>query len=138
LQFTDKANKHLLAKLTAESEKAGLLNLALKGLQRLLKNGDFSYNTSPDKVAERYNILADPVLCFVNDCCQLEPDAITEKDALYEAFVSYSEERHISLISKESFGRNLRYSPSLHIGNTRLREDGQRSYAWRGISLKES
>lgn len=135
-QFTDKADKHLFAKLTTESEKAGLLNLALKGLQRLLKNGDFSYNTSPDKVAERYNILADPVLCFVNDCCELKADAITEKDALYEAFANYSEERHISLISKESFGRNLRNSPSLHIGITRLREDGQRSYAYRGISLK--
>jgi putative DNA primase/helicase len=136
-QFTDNADKHLLAKLTTGSEMAGLLNLALEGLQRLLKNGDFSYQSSPEEVAERYLTLSDPVLSFVNDCCELEAEAITEKGNLYEAFTTYCKERQVSLISKESFGRNLRNSPTLHIGITRLRENGQRPYAWRGIKLKD-
>ncbi|MFC2023022.1 phage/plasmid primase, P4 family [Chloroflexota bacterium] len=137
-QFKDNADTHLLSKLTTPNEKSGLLNLSIKGLKRLLDKGDFSYGTSPDKVAERYNILADPVLSFANDCCELETDAITEKDSLYQAFATYCEERNISLVSKESFGRNLRNSPSLHVGTTRLREDGQRHYAWRGIKLRVS
>ena len=116
---------------------AGLLNVALRGLQRLRENGDFSYHSSPEKVAERYLTLADPVLSFVNVCCELEPEAVTEKDDLYEAFTIYCKENEMSLISKESFGRNLRNSPSLHIGSTRLREDGQRPYAWSGIALKD-
>jgi len=133
----DKQDKHLLEKLTMPSELAGLLNLALKGLQRLLSNGAFSYDKATEDIAEHYTILSDPVLSFVNDCCELEPEAITEKDDLYEAFTSYSQDRNIPLISKESFGRNLRNSPSLHIGTTRTREDGQRPYAWRGIRLKD-
>jgi len=136
-QFTDKADKHLLDKLTTSGEMAGLLNLALRGLQRLLENGNFSYEASPEEVAKRYLILADPVLSFVNESCELEADAVTPRDELYEAFTIYCEGRQISLISKESFGRNLKNSPSLHIGTARPRENGHRFYAWKGIGMKD-
>jgi putative DNA primase/helicase len=136
-QFTTGADKNLLAKLTTMDELCGLFNLSLKGLKRLLEKGDFSTTTTPDDIAKKYNIMADPVLSFVNDCCELG-DYITERDTLYEAFSAYFLEKHISLVSKESFGRNLQNSPSLKIGNTRLRDGEHRSYAWRGLRLKEN
>ena len=58
-------------------------------------------------------------------------DHVTEKDDLYNAFSAYCRERHIPLISKESFGRNLKNSPSLHIGMTRISDNGHRPYAWK-------
>ncbi len=138
-QFTTGADKSLLAKLTTMDELCGLLNLALKGLRRLLENGDFSTTTTPDEIAEKYNRMADPVLSFVNDCCELSYDFTIEREKLYGAFTEYCQERHISLISKESFGRSLQNSPSLKISSTRLRdEDNHRPYAWRGLRLKES
>jgi P4 family phage/plasmid primase-like protien len=136
-QFTTGADKNLLSKLTTMDELCGLLTLTLKGLKRLLEKGDFSTTTTPDEIAVRYNTMADPVLSFVNDCCELGDYSI-ERDLLFEAFTNYCQEKHISLISKESFGRNLQNSPSLKIGNTRLREGEHRSYAWRGLHLKDS
>jgi putative DNA primase/helicase len=136
-QFTDNADKHLLAKLTTEEELAGLFNLAVKGLHRLLANSDFSCQSSPEEVAERYLTLSDPVLSFVNDCCELEHGVTVERSILYEAFTSYCKDRNISLMSKESFGRNLKNSPSLTIGSTRPRDNGHRYYAWSGIRLRD-
>jgi len=135
-QFTKNADNHLLSKLTNPNEMEGLLNLALKGLQRLQKNGDFSYHKSIDEVAERYNTLSDPVLGFANDCCVLEQDATVPKDILYDAFIKYCEEKRIPKTSKESFGRNLRNSPTLKVGLTRTRDSDNRTYAYRGIRLK--
>lgn len=51
----------------------------------MLENKGFSYCTSVDELAERYNVLPDPVLSFVNVSCKLDEHASTEKDVLYDA-----------------------------------------------------
>lgn len=51
----------------------------------MLENKGFSYCTSVDELAERYNVLPDPVLSFVNVSCELDEYASTEKDVLYDA-----------------------------------------------------
>ena len=134
----DIADKHLLAKLTTEAELSGLLNLALKGLHRLLNNDGFSYNKTVEDIAERYTMLSDPILSFVNEQCELDSDASIDKQVLYEYFAKYCKDRQISTISKESFGRNLKNSPTLKIGSTRSSSDGHRVYCWRGIKIRES
>lgn len=134
----DAADKHLLEKLTTESELAGLLNLALKGLQRLSANGAFSYGKTVEDIAERYTILSDPILSFVNDQCEIDGNASIEKQVLYDAFAQYCQDRRISTISRESFGRNLKNSPTLHIGTTRSRNNGCRAYCWQGIRIREN
>lgn len=134
----DTADKHLLDKLTTEAELAGLLNLALRGLQRLLANGAFSYYKTIEDIAERYTILSDPILNFINEQCELDNDATIDKQILYDAFAQYCQDRRIPSMSKESFGRNLKNSPTLHIGTIRSRSDGDRAYCWRGIKIREN
>ncbi len=134
----DTADKHLLDKLTTEAEFAGLLNLALKGLQRLLTNDVFSNDKAIEDVAERYTILSDPILSFVDDQCELDGNATIDKQILHDAFVQYCQDRRVPTISKESFGRNLKNSPTLHIGTIRSRSDGYRPYCWQGIKIREN
>jgi putative DNA primase/helicase len=134
----DVADKHLLDKLTTEAELAGLLNLALRGLQRLLANDAFSYDKTIEDIAERYTVLSDPILSFVNDQCELDSNASIDKQVLYDAFAQYCQDRKIPAISKESFGRNLKNSPTLHIGTIRSRNDGYRAYCWQGIKIREN
>ena len=62
-----KCDKDLLEKISTESEISGLFNWAVQGLQRLLKNSDFSYNKSVDEVMEQYKTLSDPVYAYVQD-----------------------------------------------------------------------
>jgi len=134
----DMADKHLLAKLTTGDELSGLLNLALKALQRLWSKDGFSYNKTVEDIAERYTMLSDPILSFVNEQCELDGDATIDKQILYESFAQYCQDRQIPAISKESFGRNLKNSPTLKIGSTRSSSDGHRAYCWRGIKIRES
>ena len=134
----DTADKHLLDKLTTEAEFAGLLNLALKGLRRLLTNDIFSNDKPIEDVAERYTILSDPILSFVDDQCELDSNATIDKQILYDAFVQHCQDRRILPISKESFGRNLKNSPTLKVGSTRSSSDGHRAYCWRGIKIREN
>jgi len=134
----DVADKHLLDKLTTEFELAGLLNLALRGLHRLLANGAFSYDKTIEDIAERYTMLSDPILSFVDEQCELDCDASIDKQVLYDAFAQYCQDRKIPTISKESFGRNLKNSPTLHIGTVRSRSDGYRAYCWQGIKIREN
>jgi len=134
----DIADKHLLAKLTTEAELSGLLNLALKALQRLSSKDGFSYDKTVEDIAERYTVLSDPILSFVNEQCELDNDATIDKQILHDAFVQYCQDRNIPPISKESFGRNLKNSPTLKIGSTRSSSDGHRAYCWRGIKIQES
>lgn len=134
----DVADKHLLNKLTTEAELAGLLNLALRGLHRLLANDAFSYDKTVEDIAERYTILSDPILSFVNEQCELGSNASIDKQVLYDAFAQYCQDRKIPTISKESFGRNLKNSHTLHIGTIRSRSDGYRAYCWQGIKIREN
>jgi len=134
----DIADKHLLAKLTTEAELSGLLNLALKALHRLSSKDGFSYDKTVEDIAERYTVLSDPILSFVNEQCELDNDATIDKQILYNAFDQYCQDKQIPIISKESFGRNLKNSPTLKIGSTRSSSDGHRAYCWRGIKIRES
>jgi len=134
----DVADKQLLAKLTNEAELVGLLNLALRGLHRLLANSVFSYDKTIEDIAERYTMLSDPVLNFVNERCELDSEAIVDRQVLYDAFLQYCQDRRIPTKSKESFGRNLKNSPTLKIGAVRPRSDGHRAYCWRGITIREN
>ncbi|MFC2008766.1 phage/plasmid primase, P4 family [Chloroflexota bacterium] len=135
--FTGRADRNLLAKMTTKQELAGLLNLALVGLRRLLDREQFSYDCTPDQVAEKYARLADPVLSFVDEECVLEPDATVRKDVLYTAYVDHCESRGETALTKESFGRSLRNQSKLQVACIRQRDGDERQYAYRGIALKD-
>ena len=65
-------DKDLLQKLYTPEELSGLLNLAIKGLQRVLKNRGFSYSKSVKQVAAYYRLKSNPaaaVLDSLNDAC---------------------------------------------------------------------
>ena len=133
----DKADKRLLQKLTKQSELSGLFNVALQGLGRLLSQQSYSYNPTPDEIADRYLKAADPIYAFVEDMCDVDPDAWISKDELYDAFCAYCRAKNIPLKGKESFGRVLKNATNVHVANQRHRVAGEEVYGWRGIRLKK-
>ncbi len=104
----------------------------------MLANGAFSYDKTIEDIAERYTMLSDPILSFINERCELDSEAIADRQVLYDTFLQYCQDRRIPTKSKESFGRNLKNSPTLHIGTIRSRSDGYRAYCWQGIKIREN
>jgi len=130
-----KTDPEILNKLTTETELSGLLNLALDGLQRVLTNAKFSYGKTVDQTQSYYLRASDPVYAFVEDCCELDSDAVTSKDVLFEAFKNYCKEGKTPLINRDSFAKALKNSPHFRVTLTRPTVDGERVHSWRGIKL---
>ncbi len=130
-----KTDPDILSKLTSEAELSGLLNLALDGLERLLANSRFSYGKTVDQTQSYYLRASDPVYAFVENCCELDPDAITSKDVLFEAFKDYCKESRTPLINRDSFAKALKNSPHFKVTLTRPSVKGERVQSWRGIKV---
>ena len=131
----DKADIKILDKLTTPVELSGLLNLALDGLKRLLKNHHYSYEPTPDEVAEKYRKSSDEIFAFVEDECESADDAWVSKAALYDAFINYCDQNNLLRLGKEAFGRGLKNTPNAHAKSQRRRIDGVITWGWEGIQL---
>ena len=133
----DKADKLLLQKLTQKNELSGLLNIALRGLERLANRQEYSYEISSSEVADWYQKAANPIYAFVEDACKPDPDAWISKDALYAAFLEYCDKHNIPRIGKESFGKVLKNAKNIHVVSQRHGPMGAQVYGWQGIRLRE-
>lgn len=132
-----KADRKILDKLTTKRELSGLLNVALDGLKRLLNQHHYSYEPSPDEVAERYRKSSDETFAFVEDECETAPDAWVSKTVLYAAFINYCDQNNLSHLGKEAFGRMLKNTPNAHVESRKRRIDGAITWGWEGIKLTE-
>lgn len=124
-------------------QAAGMLNLAIEGLGRLLDRGNFDYPYTDAANRERYERLAAPedeVEEFVNECCIREPERSPmalwtgkkEVFASYKAWCSTrkdSKEKELKPMSLTALTRGLRV-----LGFP----DGKGQRAYRGIALKLS
>ena len=128
----------ILDKLTNESELSGLLNIALKGLKRLLNRHRYSYEQSPDEVAEKYRKSANVTFAFIENMCEPAADAWISKDELYDAFANYCNKHDLSPLGKESFGRTLKDVNNAHVKSRQRRVDGVKAWGWEGIRLTEA
>jgi len=132
----ENADTHILQKLTTEEELSGLLNLALEGLKRLLKNGDFSHTKTTDETQHEYLRLSNIVLAFVQDCLEQDSEAFIIKQELYSRFTQYCRDNKATVVSMETFFKTL---PSiLPVLDYRPTFKDQRPSALRGIKYNKS
>lgn len=89
-RFTgDDADKKMREKITTPAELSGLLNWALKGLDRLWKQQDFSQPETVKEALKDYQKANDSVAAFIDDQCEIVKDAEIERGALYDAYSAY-------------------------------------------------
>jgi len=131
----DKADIEILDKLITERELSGLFNIALKGLKRLLNRHRYSYEPSPDEIAEKYRKSADVTYAFIEDVCESNPDTWISKDDLYDAFTSYCSKQNLAHLGKEAFGRKLKDASNVHVKSRQRRVDGVITWGWEGIQV---
>lgn len=131
----DKKDKNILEKLTTDVELSGLLNWALDGLDRLLKQGSYSYRKTVDETTEYYLRVADPVYAFVTDCCEVNPTGCVSKDELYNAFLKYAEGKRIPILKPNAFARALQNQASVRVRPSKPTIDGKRVPSWEGLKL---
>lgn len=132
--FTDlECNENLIQELTTPEELSGLFNWAIIGLQRLIRQGDFSYGKSVEEVAEQYELLSDPMYAFVKEFIRPQPGGAILKDDLYEKYVNWARQKKLSIIPKNMLTKDLsKHIPEIRSGT--LGGKGGQKPAYREIA----
>ena len=131
------ANKQILDKLLVADELSGLLNVALDGLARLIKNGDFTYSKTVDDVRNLWIRKSDSFQAFCMDNIDEDFDSEITKQDLRKQYNNYCSknkmrpvnENHIKKILMEKFGA---YDTQQRI------DEGNRDRLWKGIKFKQN
>jgi len=119
----DKADPHILKKLTTPEQLSGLLNKALEGLKRLLERGHFSYQYTVEQVRELYIKHSDPIRIFWENFVEEgDPDSYILKDELYQAYRKFCDAFSYPRKASNIFYRRLNeeFGLKTYIGRKRI------------------
>lgn len=131
-----KKDSSIIEKMSSEDELSGLLNWALVGLGRLLKNGDFSYSKSTEDVKNMWLRKSDSFNGFVMDCIEEDYDGKITKNMLRKVYSMYC--RYYKLKVTSDKGIKYVLSTTLGVSEERFREEGQQIPYWGGIKFKDN
>jgi putative DNA primase/helicase len=79
----------IIDKISTPEELSGLLNWAINGLERLLKNKEFSFSQSTEEVKKIWQRKSNSVYGFVEDCIIKSSNAIISKSDFRTAYNRY-------------------------------------------------
>jgi len=134
-QFLTGADKGLFN--TLKGELSGIFHWALVGRERLWKQQDFTEADETNRTLLDYRRSNNPVLCFLEDECELatgdQQFEVTKKE-LYDKYETYCREKGYSKFSEENFFRELRSARS-NLEQYRPMIGGKREYRLRGIRI---
>jgi putative DNA primase/helicase len=131
-------NSNLINEITTPDELSGLLNWALEGLERLLEQGDFSYNKTVEEVAEQYETLSNPVYSFVKKFLKPLVGGCLLKDDVWEKYVKWCKEKKISVVPRNMLTRELsKHLPEMRSDRTTMLVDGKQMPAYREITWQD-
>lgn len=129
----DTADRNILEKITTPTELSGLLNRALDGLDRLLKNGEFTNAISPGEMEDKYKRMSDPVYAFCMDRLEVSYDSEVVKSVLYGAFADYCRKNGYPVLSDTKFFSTLPHH--MAVNTTRPTLGDKRQVCYKGIRL---
>jgi P4 family phage/plasmid primase-like protien len=130
----EKTDKFLTEKLTTPAELSGLLNLALEGLKRLLANGDFSYDKTPEEIKIEMMKSGSALAGFAASCIVQDSDNWVSKDNLHTAFKGYANENKLTVMGIINFGRQIKkHAPYLEDGKKTINK--AQVTGWRNVRL---
>jgi putative DNA primase/helicase len=133
----DADKKDLWVEFTTETELSGILNLAIKGIQRLNVNNGFSKQSSVEEVEEYYIRNSDPVTAFFMDCVEITNDTedYMSLQSLHAAFVEYCKQYRFMDLSQRKFNSAVRNNFRLKESREKNEETGKQERVWGGIFL---
>ena len=128
------ADSNLLKKLTTPQELSGFLNWALEGLQRLRKNGKFSYSKTVNQVRAYMIKLSDSVLAFINERVVFDSKNEIPKQHLYSEYIAYCKNEQLVAVDYQTFCK--RVLGTRRVSETRPMIRGKRIQCFKGLKLK--
>lgn len=128
-------DSHLTNRLL--DELPGILNWAIEGLRRLRERGHFIQPSSAVEFIRHMERLCSPIQAFLNDWCDVHPQAETPRYLLFQQWRSWCQLNNVHSGNEPTFGRDLR-AVLPELGDSHPTIDGTRVWCYRGIRLRSS
>lgn len=125
----------LINKISTPDELSGLLNWALIGLERLLKNSDFSYSKSTEEVKKIWLRKSSSINAFCMDCVEECFEGEVSKEEFRQAYAKYCRQHKLIASSDQIIKKVL--TENFGAGEEQIRDDStkERVRVWTGIVL---
>lgn len=128
--------------LATEEERSGLFNVAMRGLDRLLEQGKFSYSKDAMDTKREMMRSGSSIAMFAAEKIEQENGAEMSKENLYDVYSDFCAEKGLALETIKMLGTKLPfYCPYLSEGfiTTVSSEKGSsRPRGWRNVKIKLS
>jgi P4 family phage/plasmid primase-like protien len=128
-----KTNKMLDTELTTNEELSGILNWAIIGFQRLIKNNKFSkcqYWEDVEKIMKRSG---NTISAFESQCCEFKEGNLISKDDMFKFYCDFCEVNNKNIeVDLQGFGRNFKpsYVKNKSVGPSQYR-------GWLNVKVNE-
>lgn len=122
--------------LTTESERSGLFNLAMVGLDRLLEQGGFSYSKNALDTKKEMMRSSSSVAQFVAERLEQENGAEITKEELYDVYSQFCADKGIAAETIKFFGQRLQ-NYATYVSEGLMTVPGKsRARGWRNVVIK--
>ncbi|NMA74436.1 MAG: DNA primase [Bacteroidales bacterium] len=118
-----KRDKDIDEKLSTENAKSYLLNLAIIGMNRILKSGDLTECEVVNSITRKYFVESDSVISFLEEH---NIDGVIQP-AAYRKYVAYCEENGLKSVGNSEFGRRVNNEG---YDRKQVRVDGKRRWTY--------
>lgn len=129
----DQRDPNLLDKLATERD--GILMWAIQGLRRLMaQNYQFTETEATAQELKQYRIESNSALLFMEECCIVEPKAVSVREQVFERYHDYCVKNGLRPMSQTSFNKDVESNyPSV----TRATDNVANRRIWRGVRLHD-
>jgi len=126
---------NIIERISTPEELSGLLNQALEGLDRLLKNKRFSYSKGTDEIKNTWIRRSDSFMAFCLDHLEDDFEGSISKKELRKFYHKYCKTHKVRGVSDKSIKATLQELYGVSEEYTKLLGDYQ-IFAWTGIKWK--
>jgi len=130
------ADVDIIEKITTKEEMSGLLNWALEGLKRLVKDNGFSYSHTMEEVKKIWIRKSNSLSAFLMDCTNEDYNGKITKADLRKIYNHYCKKFKLKPISDKLIKNTLNIE--MGVVDDRFREGGVQIPYWNGISFKNN
>ncbi len=124
----------IISKLITAEELTGLLNFALVGLERLMKQGKFSKSSTSEQIEHTWLRKSSSFLAFCQDCVEEDWEAEISKEEFRKAYYQYCKLHKLRSINDWEIKKQLTVNYS--VGEKRDNVEGKYTHFWSGVKLK--
>ncbi len=123
--------------LSTDAERSGLFNLGMRGLDRLLEQGRFSYNKSSLETKMEMMRSSSSIAQFAAEMCERQDGNEISKEEMYESYTKFCSTRDVAAETMKMLGTRL---PSYvtYLSEGKMYNGTSRDRCWRNVALKKT